>query len=84
MLHVSHVCTNFSQEIGRLIMELYADVTPRTCENFRQLCTGEMRKDGVPVGFKGASFHRVIKDFMIQGGDFVRVSYFYLATLIHS
>lgn len=62
------------QEIGRLIMELYADVCPKTCENFRQLCTGEMRKDGVPVGYKGAPFHRVIKDFMIQGGDFVRVS----------
>jgi len=55
-----------------MIMELYADVCPLTCENFRQLCTGQMRRDGVPVGYKGAPFHRVIKDFMIQGGDFVR------------
>ncbi|MPC14552.1 Peptidyl-prolyl cis-trans isomerase H [Portunus trituberculatus] len=60
------------REIGRMIMELYSDVCPKTSENFRQFCTGEYRKDGVPIGYKGASFHRVIKDFMIQGGDFVR------------
>lgn len=62
------------QEIGRMILELYADVVPLTSENFRQFCTGEYRKDGVPLGYKGANFHRVIKDFMIQGGDFVNVS----------
>lgn len=61
------------QEIGRMIFELYADVCPKTAENFRQFCTGELRKDGVPFGFKGANFHRIIKDFMIQGGDFVNV-----------
>nr|CAD7400659.1 unnamed protein product [Timema cristinae] len=56
-----------------MIMELFADVVPKTCENFREFCTGEYRRDGVPLGYKGATFHRVIKDFMIQGGDFVNV-----------
>jgi peptidyl-prolyl isomerase H (cyclophilin H) len=42
-------------------MELWADIAPRTAENFRQLCTGEFRKNGLPVGYKGCSFHRVIK-----------------------
>src|SRR4051794_16515755 len=58
-------------EIGRIKMELFADIVPKTAENFRQFCTGEFRKDGVPVGFKNCQFHRIIKDFMIQGGDFV-------------
>ncbi|KAM8753977.1 peptidyl-prolyl cis-trans isomerase H [Acanthopagrus latus] len=59
------------QDVGRMKMELFADVVPKTAENFRQFCTGEYRKDGVPIGYKGCTFHRLIKDFMIQGGDFV-------------
>lgn len=58
-------------EVGRIKFELFADAVPRTAENFRQFCTGEYRKDGVPIGYKGSTFHRVIKDFMVQGGDFV-------------
>lgn len=57
--------------IGRITMELFADIAPKTCENFRQLCTGEFRPSGKPAGYKNCTFHRIVKDFMIQGGDFV-------------
>ncbi|KAK8181781.1 putative peptidyl-prolyl cis-trans isomerase [Phyllosticta capitalensis] len=60
------------EPLGRIKMELFKDVVPRTAENFRQFCTGESKNGlGRPQGFKGCKFHRVIKDFMIQGGDFL-------------
>jgi peptidyl-prolyl isomerase H (cyclophilin H) len=61
-----------SEPLGRIKMELFADIVPRTAENFRQFCTGETKSHlGRPQGYKNSKFHRVIKEFMIQGGDFL-------------
>nr|XP_046178670.1 peptidyl-prolyl cis-trans isomerase D [Oncorhynchus gorbuscha] len=61
------------ERVGRIVFELFADVVPKTAENFRALCTGEKgtgKTTGKPLHFRGCPFHRIIKQFMIQGGDF--------------
>jgi peptidyl-prolyl isomerase H (cyclophilin H) len=76
--------------LGRIKLELFVPTCPKTCENFRQFCTGEYgssttttttgttmmisnehQKNQPPMGYKGSTFHRVLKNFMIQGGDFL-------------
>lgn len=62
-----------NQPVGRVIFELFNDLCPRTCENFRALCTGEKgasTSSGRKLYYKSCPFHRVIKNFIVQGGDF--------------
>ncbi|KAG8043169.1 hypothetical protein GUJ93_ZPchr0012g20591 [Zizania palustris] len=60
------------EKMGRVEIELFADMVPRTAENFRLLCTGERgnsRHSGKKLHYKGSTFHRVVPGFMCQGGD---------------
>lgn len=65
--------TTIKEESHRLYFELFADVAPLTCENFRQFCTGESLNtiSKKPYGYKNTKFHRLINNMMIQGGDFI-------------
>lgn len=61
------------ERVGRIVFELFADKCPKTVDNFRALCVGDKgnaSKSGKPLHYKGCTFHRIIKGFMVQGGDF--------------
>eukprot|EP00759_Apiculatamorpha_spiralis_P034014 PhF_6_TR35099/c0_g1_i1/m.51154/K01802/E5.2.1.8; peptidylprolyl isomerase len=68
------------ESVGRITIELFQDAVPKTSENFRSLCTGERgiikypwkKTNRCPLHFKGTPIHRVIPNFVIQGGDILR------------
>jgi cyclophilin family peptidyl-prolyl cis-trans isomerase len=64
----------FGQENGRVEVKLFADKTPLAAENFRALCTGElgMGRSTKPLCFRNCSMHRIVENFVIQGGDFTK------------
>merc|ERR1712032_439208 len=64
--HIFFDIAQGEKKLGRIVMQLYMDITPKTAGNFKAICTGD---NDDKLTYKNSIFHRVIKDFMIQGGD---------------
>ena len=84
--HVYFQIKHGDESLGKIVMQLYKDITPKTAENFRCLCTGEKGegKLGKPLYYKGSTFHRVIQGFMCQvsfGNDCVESGSFTAVTV---
>uniref|UniRef100_T1J3X8 peptidylprolyl isomerase n=1 Tax=Strigamia maritima TaxID=126957 RepID=T1J3X8_STRMM len=62
-----------NENVGRIVIELFTNIVPKTAENFRALCTGERGKSekGKNLHYKGCTFHKLIPQMMVQGGDFI-------------
>jgi cyclophilin family peptidyl-prolyl cis-trans isomerase len=60
------------KKLGRLMFSLYADIAPKTAENFRSLCVGDRMQGKKKLHYLGSGFHRIIPGFVVQGGDFTR------------
>jgi len=67
--HVYFDMKQGDEDLGRIVFQLYRDITPKTAENFRALCTGEKGVGtlGKPLHYKDSIVHRVIENFMLQG-----------------
>jgi peptidylprolyl isomerase len=60
------------KSLGRVVIGLFGDTVPKTVSNFKELAKGYSKPDGTLIGYKGSKFHRVIPNFMLQGGDITR------------
>ena len=64
-------------EAGRIVIGLYGNITPKTCNNFQKLCEGTQKMGNIRLAYEGSTFHRVIPGFMIQVSTFIMYAVIY-------